>query len=163
MQEKKLNFQLSRRDLYDIIRISAAQRPFRRVAMPALAGFVFLGHAIDGNYDKAIVWACIVGFLYWGISHAMYWLNVYGAANETLLAPQQIELLEDEMVVTSEYSTERFLKPDPADVKTAGEHLVITTSTGRLVFLEGSFEVPGDYQMLKSWLLSGSPGIGASE
>ena len=109
---QRLGFALSRKDLFDIIRITASQRPFRRIAMPALAGFVFLGHAIDGNYDKGVAWAIIVGFLYWSVSHIMFWLNVYGAGNETLLAPQEIELLDDMMVVTSEHSTEKFLKPD---------------------------------------------------
>jgi len=128
--------------------------------MPALAGFVFLGHAIDGNYDKGLVWAVIVGALYWGISHIMFWINIYGAGNETLLAPQEIELQEDQMVVTSEYSTEKFLKPDPSDVRIVDEHLVITTSTGKLVFLERSFEVPGDFNILKDWLMSGQSGHG---
>jgi hypothetical protein len=150
----KLRFQLSRKDLFEIIRITASRRPFRRVAMPALAGFVFLGHAIDGNYDKGIVWAVIVGFLYWGISHFMFWINVYGAGNETLLAPQEIELLDDVMVVTSEYSTEKFLKPDASDVRVSGEHLMITTSTGKLVFLERSFDDPEDFRTLKNWLKS---------
>ena len=154
MQEKRLNFQHSRKDLYDIIRITAAQRPFRRVAMPGLAGFVFLGHAIDGNYDKGIVWAVLMGGLYWGISHGMFWLNVYGAGNESLLAPQEIELQDDQMVVTSEHSTEKFLKPDTMDVKATDEHVVITTSTGKLVFLERSFDVAEDFQTLKNWLKS---------
>ena len=152
MSQKRLIFQLSRKDLYEIIRITAAQRPFRRVAMPGLAGFVFLGHAIDGNYDKGIVWAVLMGGLYWGISHGMFWLNVYGAANESLLAPQEIELQDDQMVVTSEHSTEKFLKPDTSDVKISDEHVVITTSTGKLVFLERSFDDPGDFRILKEWL-----------
>jgi hypothetical protein len=152
-----LSFALSRRDLYDIIRITASQRPFRRVAMPALAGFVFLGHAIDGNYDKGLVWAVLMGALYWGISHIMFWINVYGAGNVTLLAPQEIELQDDLMVVTSEHATEKFLKPDAIDVKAADEYVVISTSTGKLVFLERSFEMPGDFQILKSWLMSASP------
>jgi len=147
-----LQFALSRKDLYDIIRITAGQRPFRRVAMPALAGFVFLGHAIDGNYDKGLVWAVVVGALYWGISHFMFWLNVYGAGNETLLAPQEIKLLDDSMIVTSEYSKEEFLKPDTLDVHATDENLVITTSTGKLVFLERSFEEPEDFRILKDWL-----------
>jgi hypothetical protein len=152
MSEKRLTFQHSRKDLYDIIRITAAQRPFRRVSMPALAGFVFLGHAIDGNYDKGLIWAVIMGALYWGISHIMFWINVYGAGNVTLLAPQEIELQDDLMVVTSEHSTEKFLKPDASDVKVANEHVVITTSTGKLVFLERSFENAEDYLSLKNWL-----------
>ena len=159
----KLKFQLSRKDLFEIIRISASQRPLRRVAMPGLAAFVFLGHAIDGNYDKGIAWAIIVGFLYWSVSYIMFWLNVYGAGNESLLAPQEIELLDDMMVVTSEHSTEKFLKPDLPDVKISSEHLVITTSTGKLVFLEGSFDGPGDFEALRSWLLAGPAGIGVSE
>ncbi|MDF1525183.1 MAG: hypothetical protein P1S59_02770 [bacterium] len=157
---KRLKFQHSRRDLYDIIRITASQRPFRRVAMPALAGFVFLGHAIDGNYDKGLVWAVLMGALYWSISHIMFWINVFGAGNVTLLAPQEIELQDDLMVVTSEHSTEKFLKPDTADVKVTNEHLVITTSTGKLVFLERSFEIPGDFEILKAWLMSGPSGHG---
>jgi hypothetical protein len=152
MNESRLKFQLTRRDLYDIIRITAAQRPFRRVAMPALAGFVFLGHAIDGNYDKGLVWAVLMGALYWGISHFMFWINVYGAGNETLLAPQEIELQDDQIVVTSEHSTEKFLKPDAVDVRLTDEHLVISTSTGKLVFLERSFDDPEDFQTLKNWL-----------
>ena len=156
MNQKRLPFQLSRRDLYDIIRITASQRPFRRVAMPALAGFVFLGHAIDGNYDKGLVWAVLMGVLYWGISHFMFWINVYGAGNETILAPQEIEFQDDLMVVTSEHSTEKFLKPEPSDIRIFREHLVITTSTGRLVFLERSFDEPGDFQILKSWLKNGT-------
>ncbi len=152
MNQKRLTFQLSRRDLYDIIRITAAQRPFRRVALPALAGFVFLGHAIDGNYGKGLVWAVTVGALYWGVSQFMFWLNVYGVGNETLLAPQEMELQDDLMVVTSEHSREEFLKPDTLDVKTTDEHLVITTITGKLVFLKRSFEDPEDFQTLKDWL-----------
>lgn len=163
MQEKRLKFQLTRRDLYDIIRITASQRPFRRVAMPGLALFVFLGHAIDGNYDRGLIWAVVVGALYWSISHFMFWLNVYGAGNQTLLAPQEIELQEDQMVVTSEHSTERFLKPDTVDVKATDDHVVITTSTGKLVFLERSFEVPGDYNVLRNWLMSGAAGHGETE
>ena len=163
MHTKKLTFQHSRRDLYDIIRITAAQRPFRRVAIPALAGFVFLGHAIDGNYDKAILWAVIVGLLYWGISHGMFWLNIYGAGNETLMAPQEIELQDDQMVVTSEYSTEKFLKPDTSDVKTTDDYVVITTSTGKLVFLERAFGNVEDYQILRNWLKSGPPRNGETE
>ena len=149
---QKIHFSHSRKDLYDIIRITAAQRPFRRVAMPALAGFVFLGHAIDGNYDKGIVWGVIIGFLFWGISHFMFWLNVYGAGNETLLVPQVMELTDDMMVVTSEHSEEKFLKPQPEDVRIFDDHLVITTSTGKLVFLERSFDEPQDFQTMKSWL-----------
>jgi len=163
MQEKRLNFQHSRRDLYEIIRITASQRPFRRVAMPALAGFVFLGHAIDGNYDKGLVWAVLMGALYWSISHIMFWLNVYGAGNVSLLAPQGIELQDDQMVVTSEHSTEKFLKPDASEVKAVDEYVVITTSTGKLVFLERSFENAEDFLLLKSWLMSGASGRGDAE
>ena len=157
---QRLKFQHSRKDLYDIIRITAAQRPFRRVAMPGLALFVFLGHAFDGNYGKGLMWAVAVALLFWGLSHFMFWLHVYGAGNETLLAPQAIELKDDMMVVTSEHSDERFLKPHPEDVLIFSDHLVITTSTGKLVFLERSFEAPEDYQILKSWLMSGAPGRG---
>jgi len=128
--------------------------------MPALAGFVFLGHVIDGNYDKGLVWAVLMGVLYWSISHIMFWLNVYGAGNVTLLASQEIELQDDQMVVTSEHTTEKFLKPDTSDVKIANENLVITTSTGKLVFLERSFEAPEDYMALRDWLLKGPSGNG---
>jgi hypothetical protein len=38
------------------------------------------------------------------------------------------------------------------DVKTTDEHLVITTITGKLVFLKRSFEDPEDFQTLKDWL-----------
>ena len=148
----RIRFQLSRKDLFEIIRITASQRPLRRVAMPGLAFFVFLGHAIDGNYDKGIAWAIIVGFLYWSVSYVMFWLNVYGAGNESLLAPQEIHLLDDMMVVTSEHSTEKFLKPDPLDVKVMDEYVVITTSTGKLVFLERCFDEPESYRILKDWL-----------
>ncbi|MDT8367544.1 MAG: hypothetical protein RRA15_13870, partial [bacterium] len=72
----------------------------------------------------------------------------------------EIELQDDLMVVTSEHSTEKFLKPDTADVKVTNEHLVITTSTGKLVFLERSFEIPGDFEILKAWLMSGPSGHG---
>lgn len=131
--------------------------------MPALAGFVFLGHAFDGNYGKGLVWAVTVGALYWGVSQLMFWLNVYGAGNVTLLASQEIELQDDQMVVTSEHSTEKFLKPEPPDIHVADEHLVITTSTGKLVFLERSFEAPEDYMALRNWLLSGPSGRGDTE
>ena len=150
-----LRFALSRRDLYEIIRITAAQRPFRRVAMPALAIFVFLGHAVDGNYGKGAIWAVAVAALYWGISQFMYLINVYGASNETLLASQVIELQDDSMVVTSEHSREEFLKPEPSDVKVHTDYLVITTTTGKLVFLKKSFDDPGSFMVLKNWLLSG--------
>ncbi|UCF89552.1 MAG: hypothetical protein JSV70_04795 [bacterium] len=163
MNRTRLTFQLTRRDLYDIFRITAAQRPFRRVAMPGLALFVFLGHALDGNYDKGIVWAVIVGGLYWGVSQIMYLLHVYGAANESLLSPQQIVLSDELMAVTSEYSREEFLKPDPSDVHVAQEYLVIATSTGRLVFLKRSFHDPQDYEELKNWLVSGPSGHGDTE
>ena len=152
MHAKRLNFQLSRRDLYDIIRITASQRPFRRMALPALAGFVFLGHAVDGNYGKGVLWAVIVAALYWGVSHLMFLLNVYGAANESLLAAQEIELLDDQLVVTSEHSTETFAKPEPSEVKVAGSHLIVTTGMGKLVFLERSFDDQQDYQILRNWL-----------
>lgn len=152
---RTLHFALSRRNLYDIIRITAAQRPFRRVALPALAGFVFLGHAVDGNYVKGLVWAVTVGALYWGVSQLMFWLNVYGPANETLLVPQEITLHDDRMVVSSEHGEEEFERPLPSDVKAGDKHLILTTETGKLVFLKRSFEAPEDFQTLKNWLKSG--------
>ena len=158
MNEPKLTFQLTRRDLYRIIRIIAGQRPFRKVAMPGLAGLVFLGHALDGNYGKGLVWAVLVALLYWGVSQIMFLLHVYGASNQTLLVPQEIALSEDRMVVTSEHSREELMKPEAADVRVFGHHVVITTSSGKLVFLERSFDAPGDYQKLKSWLMAGASG-----
>jgi len=84
----------------------------------------------------------------------MFLLNVYGAGNDSLLVPQEIELQDDQLVVTSEHSTEKFLRPDPSEVKTTGKYVVITTTTGKLVFLERSFDVPEDFQILKNWLKS---------
>ncbi len=163
MNEIKLDFQLSRRDLYRIIRIIAGERPFRKVAMPGLAGLVFLGHALDGNYGKGLVWAVLVAFLYWGVSQVMFLLHVYGAGNATLLVPQILELHDDKMVVTSEHSREEFMKPETSDVRVFGHHVVMTTNSGKLVFLERSFDAPGDYQKLKNWLMAGvSPRHGAA-
>jgi hypothetical protein len=153
-----LKFQLSRRDLYGIVRINAARRVFRKVAVPLLSGFVFLGHSLDGEYLEGLVWAVGVAVLYWGASNIMYILNVYGAANETLLVPQEITLHEDRMVVNSEHSTEDFARPDPADVKAGDRHLVITMDSGSLVFLKRSFKTPGDFQVLKDWMISGPSG-----
>ena len=76
---------------------------------------------------------------------------------ERFLHPQEMELVDDMMVVTSEHSEEKFLKPDPLDVKVEDEHVVISTSTGKLVFLERAFDNAEDYRTLKSWLQSGPP------
>ncbi|UCG39105.1 MAG: hypothetical protein JSV00_02405 [bacterium] len=152
-----LRFRLSRRDLYDIIRVNAASRPFRKVAMPALAGFVFLGHAVDGNYLKGALWAGGVAAIFWGVSQLMYLLYAYGGANETLLAPQEIELRDGTMIVTSEHSREQFPRPEPEAVKVSGGFLVVSRGErDRLVFTRRSFEREEDFQALKGWMVGGS-------
>lgn len=163
LEDPVLKFRLSRKDLYSIVRITAARRPLRKVAVPALAGFVFLGHSLDGRYIEGLVWGAGVAALYWGLSNLMYLLNVYGSSNESFLVPQEITLHEDKMVVTSEHSTEEFTRPDQMDVKSAAKHLVIDMGKNSLVFLKRSFEVPGDFQVLKDWLMSGTPGNGDTE
>jgi hypothetical protein len=150
-----LEFQLSKKDLFGIVRISAARRPLRKVAVPVLAGLVFLGHSLDGDYLEGLLWAVGVAVLYWGLSNLMYILNVYGAANDSFLAPQQIILQEDQMVVTSEHSAEEFARPDPSEVKTAEKYLVIGAGKSSLVFLKRSFKKPEDYETLKNWLKTG--------
>ncbi|MDF1536700.1 MAG: hypothetical protein P1S46_09415 [bacterium] len=160
---KKLKFQLTRRDLYEVIRITASRRPLRRIALPGLAGLVLIGHTMDGNYLKGVIWAVAVAGLYWGVSQGMFLLHTYGGNNETLLVPQEIQLFDDRMVVTSEHGTEEFARPEPGSVRPAGSHLLIDTGGGSLVFLKGSFVDPGDYEILRSWLLSGPSGIGVSE
>jgi len=147
-----LRFQLSRKDLYRIVRINASRRPLRKVAVPALAGLVFLGHALDGKYVDGLLWGAGVAALYWGLSNLMYILNVYASGNESFFVPQEITLHDDRMVVTSENSTEEFHRPDPGDVKTAENHLAIAMGRNSLVFLKRSFESPEDYQILKEWL-----------
>jgi hypothetical protein len=151
-----LKFQLSKKDLYNIVRVNASTRPFRKIAAPALAGFVFLGHSIDGQYLRGLVWAVAVVALYWGVSQLMFLLHVYGAANETFLVPQEIALHPDRMVVSSEHSTEEFPRPKPSDVKAAEKHLLIATDRTNLVFVKRSFGRPEDYGVLTAWLRGGS-------
>ena len=150
-----LKFQLRKRDLYDIVRVNASSRPFRKVAAPALAGFVFLGHSIDGQYVKGLVWAAAVVALYWGISQLMFLLNVYGASNESFLVPQEIQLFTDRMVVSSEHSVEEFQRPKPSEVKLTDKHLVIPTDKTNLVFVKRSFQRTEDFRALTAWLRGG--------
>jgi hypothetical protein len=154
-QHRDLAFRLNRKDLYDAVRISAGQRVFRKVAPPALGVFVFLGHSIDGNYLKGFVWAVAVGFLYWGLSQIMFLLHVYGAGNETLLAPQQIRFQGNRLVVSSEYGTEEFDRPVPSDVKVTAKYLAVPMGKNSLVFLRRSFEKTDDFDVLKDWLTGG--------
>jgi len=153
-----LHFALSRRDLYEIVRIIGARRSFRKIAMPALAVFVFLGHAMDGNYGKGVLWAAGVVILYWGISQFMYLIHVYGTSNETLLVPQEILLKEDGMVVTSEHGQEIFDRPSVKDVDASQSRVVIRMDGNFLVFLKKSFNDPEDFLILKNWLKAGPPG-----
>lgn len=155
MSAATVRFRLSRWDLYQIVRLTASQRPLRRVALPGLAGFVFLGHAVDGNYLRGAVWACVVAALYWGISNLMYLLYVYGGGNETLLVPQEISLFDDRMVVQSEYSREEFPKPRPQDVRSAGNSLILVRDDGtRLIFIRSSFEDPEGFEQVRKWAKS---------
>ncbi len=148
-----LEFKLSRWDLYQIVRLTASSRPFRKVAGPALVGFVFLGHAFDGNYLKGTVWAVAVGALFWGVSNIMFLLHIYGGGNDTLLVPQVLTLYDDRMVVESEHSREEFERPNPGHVKAHGRHLVVDREEGeRLIFLRSSFENPEDFENLKEWI-----------
>ena len=150
----QVRFQLSRWDLFRIVRLTASARPFRRVAGPALAVFVLLGHAADGNYLKGLAWALVVAVLFWGVSNIMFLLHVYGGGNETLMVSQGISLYEDRMVVESEHSREEFARPLPEDVKVKKEHLVMTREDGgQLIFLHSSFPDPTDFETLRNWLI----------
>ena len=156
----ELTFQLDRKDLYDIIGITAGTSLFRKVAVPALAGLVLLGHSLDGNYVKGLLWALGVVLLYWGFSQGMILLHVFAGSNETLLVPQRIRLFEDRMLVTSEHSEEEFSRPDPSEVKTTARYLLIPMGKNSLVFMKGSFPDPGEFRILKNWLLGESSGEG---
>ena len=156
---RDLSFQLSRKDLYSIVRVNAGRRVFRKVAAPALAGFVFLGHSIDGNYLKGFVWAVAIGILFWGLSQAMFLLHVYGAVNETLLVPQSIRLQEERMLVVSEHSTEEFDRPDPSDVTITEKYLAVAMGNTSLVFMKRSFANPEDFGELRKWLEGGNDGL----
>lgn len=155
-----LKFQLSRKDLYSIVRINARRRTFRKVAVPTLAGLVFLGHSLDGKYMEGLVWALGVAALYWGLSNLMFILNVYASANESFLVPQEITLHDDRMVVASEHSTEEFTRPDPAEVKVGDRYIVIPMGRSSLVFLKNSFEKPKDFEILRDWLKNTHSGPG---
>ena len=123
------------------------------MAMPALAGFVFLGHAVDGNYVKGAAWACLVAALYWGISNLMFLLHIFAGGNETLLVPQEISLYDDRLVVESEHSREEFPKPRPEEVKVSGNHLVLSREGGeRLIFSRRSFESEAGFEQLEKWM-----------
>ncbi len=152
-KSNELTFQLSRRDLYDIICITAGTSLFRKVAVPVLAGMVLLGHSLDGNYLKGLLWALGIVLLYWGFSQGMILLHVFAGSNETLLAPQQICLLEDRILVTSEHSDEEFSRPDPSGVKTTDRYLLIPMGKNSLVFMKRSFRDPEEFEALKSWML----------
>jgi len=149
---RDIAFRLDRKDLYETVRINAGRRLFRKLAAPALAGFVFLGHSIDGNYLKGLVWAIAIGLLYWGLSQAMFLLHVYGAVNETLLVPQRIRFQGERMLVVSEHGTEEFDRPDPSEVKVADRYLAVAMGKNSLVFVKRSFGKPGDFEVLRSWL-----------
>ena len=149
---RDLAFQLDRKGLYETVRINAGRRLFRKLAAPALAGFVFLGHSIDGNYLKGLVWAIAIGLLYWGLSQAMFLLHVYGAVNETLLVPQRIRFQGERMLVVSEHGTEEFDRPDPSEVKVADSYLAVGKGKNSLVFVKRSFEKLEDFEVLKNWL-----------
>jgi len=149
----QLRLQSSRWDLFRIVRLTASARPFRKVAGPALAGFVFLGHAVDGNYLKGVGWAIAIAFLFWGVSNIMFLLHVYGGSNETLLVPQGLTLYEDRMVVESDHSREEFRRPQPEDVKVKEEYMIMTREDGgRLIFLRSSFPDLEDFETLKKWV-----------
>ena len=150
---RELAFHPDRKDLYHAVRISASRRLFRKVAAPALAGFVFLGHSIDGNHLKGLVWAIAIGLLYWGISQAMFLLHIYGAVNETLLVPQRIRFEGDRMMVFCEHGTEEFNRPDASDVTVTEGYTAVAMGKSSLVFMKRSFQYPGDFGVLTDWLM----------
>jgi hypothetical protein len=156
MPDIPLKFQLSRRDLFTIMRLTAGTRTFRKVAMPALAGFVFLGHAMDGNYGKGALWAVALVAVYFGVSNFMLLAYVYSAGNSTLLVPQEMFLHNDRIVVSSEHGEEEFDRPEPADVSATVDRLLVNNpEVGKLVFLRSSFIDPAHYEKLKRWAASG--------
>jgi hypothetical protein len=122
------------------------------VAGPALAAFVFIGHSLDGNHFKGLVWALAIWLLYWGLTQAMFLLHVYGAVNETLLAPQRIRLSEDRMQVISDYGTDEFDRPSPSDVTIRDEYAAVAMGKNSLVFMKRSFEDLGDFEVLRKWM-----------
>lgn len=151
-----LRFQLSRRDLYRTLRITAWSRPYRKVAVPFLAGIVFLGQAWDGKYLDGVLWGAGIAFLYWAVSNGMLLAYAYLAGNETLMVPQEIELRDNRMIVTSEHSREEFLRPPTAGVKAAGAYLVLERENGgSLIFLRSSFADEADFEALANWAAMG--------
>ncbi len=151
--EAILKFQIDRKDLHMIVRLTAAQRSFRKMAPYFIAGFLFIGHAADGNYLKGLVWGAGVAALFLGLSRFLYLLHVYLGSNESFLVPQQLALFPDELVVESENSREVFPKPGFSDVTEGKGYLVLKRDDGTsLIFIERSFEKPGQYKELKNWM-----------
>lgn len=150
-----ISFRLDRRDLYTIIRLTAVKRPFRKVAPYAIAGFVFLGHAADGNYLKGAAWGLGVAGLFAGLSQIMYLLYVYLASNETFLVQQQIFLLPEEMIIKSEHSREVFPKGQFQGAAEGRGYLKLKRKEGEdLIFVQRSFEEPERFHELKRWIVS---------
>jgi hypothetical protein len=155
--EAILKFQLDRKDFHIIVRLTAAQRSFRKMAPYFIAGFVFLGHAADGNYLKGLVWGVGVAALFLGLSRFLYFLHVYLGRNESFLVQQQLSLFPDELVVESESSREVFPKPLFKDVTEGKGYLILKRDDETsLIFIERSFEEPGGFQLLKNWLRAGN-------
>lgn len=151
--ESVLNFQLDRKDLYTIVRLTAAQRTFRKMAPYFIAGFVFLGHSADGNYVKGLIWGAGVAALFLCLSRFFYFLHVYLGSNESFLVPQQLSLFPEELVVESESSREVFPRPGQRDITEGKGHLILKTNDGaNLIFIERSFNEPAQYQTLKDWV-----------
>lgn len=156
----ELVFQLSRGDLYHIVRITARTRPLPKLTMPLVAGGILLGHSLDGNYLKGLVWAAGAVLLYWGFSQILIFLHVFAPSNETLMVPQKIRLFQDRMAVSSEHSQEEFFRPDPSGVKAVDRYLLIPMGKNSLVFMRRSFPDPGDFEILKQWVLGGGEAEG---
>jgi len=151
----ELVFQLSRVDLYNIVRITARTRLLPKLTVPLVAGVILLGHSLDGNYLKGLVWAAGAALVYWGFSQILIFLHVYAPSNETLLVPQRIRLFQDRMAVSSEHSEEEFFRPDPSGVKAVDRYLLIPMGKNSLVFMRRSFSDPEDFERLKKWVLGG--------
>jgi len=151
--EAILKFQLNRKDFHMIVRLTAAQRNFRKMAPYFIAGFVFLGHAADGNYLKGLAWGAGVAALFMGLSRLLYFLHVYLGSNESFLVQQQLSLFPAELVVESENSREVFPKPGFRDVTEGKGYLILKKDNGTsLIFIERSFEEPGGFQELMTWM-----------
>ena len=151
----ELIFQLSRGNLYSIVRITAGTRLFRKLTVPLVAGIILLGHSLDGNYVKGLFWAAGAVLLYWGFSQILIFLHVFASSNETLLVPQKVRLFQDRMAVSSEHSEEEFVRPDPSAVKAVDRYLLIPMGKNSLVFMRRSFSDPEDFERLKKWALGG--------